>query len=150
MESNYSGNFSQELMNSMNDSGEFQEMESNYSVRLSHVSSQPARISSPRSMLNCDKRLQPETCSPPGLQENVFANPRSTLESLQIPYQGTHPFKAPKAAGEGSAFISTGRLVAREDERIGNTIPMPTFARRPPTMSSFMPVEIPQIFMVEQ
>ena len=34
--------------------------------------------------------------------------------------------------------------MAREDVRIGSTIPMPIFARRPPTMSSFVPVDIPQ------
>ena len=36
----------QEQMNSMSDSGEFQDVESNYSGRLSHVSSQPAMIPS--------------------------------------------------------------------------------------------------------
>ena len=30
---------------------------------------------------------------------------------------------APNAAGEAPALISTGRLVAREEERIGSTIP---------------------------
>ena len=60
-----------------------------------------------------------------GLQETFFANPRSTLESSQIPYQGTHPFVAPNAAGEAPVLISTGKLVASEDERIGSTIPMP-------------------------
>ena len=48
----------QEQMNSMNDSGEFQEVESNYSERLSYVSSQPAMIPSSRSMLSRDKRLE--------------------------------------------------------------------------------------------
>ena len=33
--------------------------------------------------------------------------------------------------------LSAGRLVAREEEIIGSTVPMPTFAGRPPTMSSF-------------
>ena len=51
---------------------------------------------------------------------------------------------APNAASEAPALISTGKPVAREDERIGNTIPVPTFARRPPTMSSFVPVDFPQ------
>ena len=36
----------QEQLNSMNDSGEFQEVGSNHSGRLSHVSSQPAGIPS--------------------------------------------------------------------------------------------------------
>ena len=75
-------------------------MESNFSGNFSHVPSQPAGIPSPRSMLSCDKRLPPDTWNPLGLQENVFVNPRSTLESLQIPYRGIHPFMTPSAAGE--------------------------------------------------
>ena len=35
----------------MNDSGEFQDVESNYSGKISHVPSQPAVVPSPRSML---------------------------------------------------------------------------------------------------
>ena len=125
-------------MNYLNDSGEFHEVESNCNGQFSHVPSQPARIPSPRSMLSCVKRLQPETWNSSRPQENVFGNPRSTLESSQIPYQGTHPFVTPNAAGEAPALISTGKIVAKEDERIESTIPLPTFARRPPTMSSFV------------
>ena len=47
----------QQQMNSMNDSGDFQDVESNYSGRLSYVSSQPAMIPSCRSMPSRDKRL---------------------------------------------------------------------------------------------
>ena len=54
------------------------------------------------------------------------------------------------AAGQAPALINTGRLVAREDERRGSSIPTPIFARRPPTMSSFVPVDIPQSSMVGQ
>ena len=57
---------------------------------------------------------------------------------------------APNAAGEAPALLSTLRPVAREEERIGSTIPMPTFARRPPTISSLKPVDIPQFFLVGQ
>ena len=73
-----------------------------------------------------------------------FANSRSTLESSQIPHQGIHSFLTRSAAGEAPALISTGRLVARDEERIGSTIPMPTFARKSPTMSSSILVDIPQ------
>ena len=62
----------QEQMNSLNDSGDFHEEGSNFSGKYSHVPSQPARISSSRSMLSRDKRLQPESWNPPGLQENRF------------------------------------------------------------------------------
>ena len=51
----------QEQTNSTNDSGEFQEVASNYSGRLSYVSSQPAMIPSSRSMLSRDKRLPLDT-----------------------------------------------------------------------------------------
>ena len=42
------------------------------------------------------------------------------------------------AAGEAPALISTGKLVARENERIRSTIPMPTSARRLQTMNYFV------------
>ena len=45
----------QEQMNSMKRSVEFQDIESNYSGRLSHVSSQPEMIPSSRSLLSRDK-----------------------------------------------------------------------------------------------
>ena len=47
----------QEQMNSMSDSGEFQEVESNLSGSLSFFPNQPAMIPSSRSMLSRDKRL---------------------------------------------------------------------------------------------
>ena len=81
----------QEQMNSMNDSGEFQEVESNYSVRLSYVSSQPAIIPCSRSMLSRDKRLTFDTLNTSGLQENVFGNQFSTLDSPRDHPQGIHP-----------------------------------------------------------
>ena len=62
----------QDHMNSMNDSGEFQEVESNYSWRLSYVPRQPAAIPSSRSMLSRDKRLPFDTWKTSGQQENVF------------------------------------------------------------------------------
>ena len=49
----------QDQINSMSDSVEFQEVESNYSGRLSYVPSQPAIILGSRSLLSCDKRLPP-------------------------------------------------------------------------------------------
>ena len=119
-------------------------------MEKSHVSSQPARIPSPRSMLSCDKRLPLDTWNRCGSQENVFSNPRSTLESSQTPCRRIHPFATPSATGEVLVLKSTEKLVAREEERIGDTIPMPTFASRPSTMRSFSLVDIPQSSMVVQ
>ena len=62
----------QNQVNSVNDSGEFQEVEPNYSGRWSYVSSQPAMIQSARSMLSREKRLPLDTWNASGLQENVF------------------------------------------------------------------------------
>ena len=47
----------QEQMNSMNASGDFQDLESNYSGRLSHVSSQPVMIPSSRALLSRDQMI---------------------------------------------------------------------------------------------
>ena len=87
-------------MNSMNDSGEFQEVEWNHSGKISHVSSQLARIPSERAMPSCDRRLPLDTWHRSGSQENVFANPRSTFESSQTPCRGIHHFATSSAAGE--------------------------------------------------
>ena len=80
----------QDQMNTMNDSGEFQEVESNYSGRLSYAPSQPAIIPSSRSMLNRDKRLPLDTWNTSGLQENVFGNQFSSFDSPRDHPQGIH------------------------------------------------------------
>ena len=56
----------------MSDAGEFQEVESNHSGRLSYFPSQPAMIPSSRSMLSRDKILPLDTWNMSGPQENVF------------------------------------------------------------------------------
>ena len=81
----------QEQMNSMNDSGEFQEVESNYSGRLSNVSSLTAMIPSSRALLSRDKRLPLDPWNASGLQENVFGNQFSTFDSLRDHHQEIHP-----------------------------------------------------------
>ena len=68
-------------MDSINSSGEFQDNESNYSGRLSHVSSQPAMIPSSRSLLSRNKSLPLDTWNQSGVQENVFGNEFFTLDS---------------------------------------------------------------------
>ena len=70
----------QEQMNSFHDSGDFQDVESKYSGRLSHVFSEPAMIPRSRSLLSRDKRLLFDTWNQSGLQENVFGNQFSTFD----------------------------------------------------------------------
>ena len=101
----------QEQMNSMNDSGFFQEVESNYSGRLSHVSSQPAMIPSSRSVLSHDKRLPLGTWNTSGSQKNVFGNLFSAFDSprnhpQRIPYCTTpgETGSVPQAIGTGTSF----------------------------------------------
>ena len=77
-------------MNSMNDSGEFQEVGSNHSGGLSHVPSQPEVIPSSSSMLSRDKRLPFDTWNAFGLQENVLGNQFSTFGSPRNHSQGIH------------------------------------------------------------
>ena len=68
----------------MNGSGDFQDVESNYSGRLSLVSSQPEMIPSSRVLPSCDKRLPLlDTWNQSGVQENVFGNQFSTFDSPQ-------------------------------------------------------------------
>ena len=74
----------QEQMNSKIDSGDFQDVESNYSGRLSHVSSQPEMIPSSRALLSRDKRLPLDTWNQSGVQENVFGNRFLRLIHLEI------------------------------------------------------------------
>ena len=78
-----------------------------------------------------------------GTQGNVFGNPRSMFGSSQTPCQGMFHFTNLSATVAIPVQVSTGRLVARCEERIGSTTPMPTFARRPSTMNSFLPAEVP-------
>ena len=117
----------QNQMNFMNDSGEFQEVESNYSGRLSHVSSQLVMIPSSRSLLSLDKRFPLDTWNQSGLQEHFLGNQFSTFDSGRM------------------KTIHTS--VDRQNQ---DTIPMPTFATLSLTTSSTMPVELPQNSVVGQ
>ena len=107
-------------------SGEFQEVESNYSGGLFHVSSQPA--------------APPDTWNTSGQQENVFGNQFSTVDSRNH-YQGIHHFSTPGSTGPTKYCRTFCKLQAQglfsQDMKIKNrgTIPMPTFAGRPSTMS---------------
>ena len=134
----------QEQMSSMSDSGDFQDVESNYSGRLSHVSSQLAMIPSSRSMLSRDKRLPFDTWNSPGLQENVFGHQFSTFDSPRDHPQRIH-FDDVQRNREAVPEAGRTKTSHTSEDRLNQgTIPMPTVARRPSTMSSTIPVEFPQ------
>ena len=131
----------------MNDSGEFQEVESNHSGRLSHVPSQPEVIPSSSSMLSRDKRLPSDTW------KRFFGHQFSTFGSPGNPSHGIHYGVAQNTKSETESVpraTGTGTSFARGDEQNKGTIPMPMFARKPLTMSSSIPVEIPQNPVVEK
>ena len=137
-------------MNFIKVPGEFQEVESNLSARLSYVPSQPPAIPSSRSMLSRDKRLPLDTWNTSGPQEKVFGNQFSTFDSSRNHFQGIHHSVTPGAAGSIPAHIGTGDSGARDEDLTWCTFPMPTFARRQSNMSSSFPVDIPQNSVVGQ
>ena len=128
----------QEKVNCLSGSGEFQDTESNYSGKFSHVPSQPAVFPSPRSMLGRDKRLPLETWNLSGTGKR-FGNPRSMFDSSQTPYQGILHSTDPSATGAIPVEVCAGTPVARGEKRIGSATPMPMSARSPSTMTSFFP-----------
>ena len=110
----------------LNYSDEFQEVESNYSGGLSYVSSQPA--------------VPLDTWNTSGQQENVLVIDFSTVDSRNH-YQGIHHFSTLGSTGSTKYCTTFCMLQAQglisQDMKIKNrvTIPMPTFAGRPSTMS---------------
>ena len=119
-------------------------------MSVSYVSSQPAMIPSSRSMLSRDKRLPLDTWNTSGLQENVFGNQFSTFDPPRGHPQGIQPCASRRERGPVPQATGSGTLFERDDKQNRDTIPMPTFARRPSTMSSIILVEFPQNSMVGQ
>ena len=98
----------QAQMNSMSDSGCFQEVESNYSGRLSHVSNQPAMIPSSRSILNRDKRLPLDTHGVHldyriffGNQFSRFSHPEIIIKEFNLTMYKENLEQSHKLQGEG-------------------------------------------------
>ena len=91
-----------------------------------------------------------DTWNASGPQENVFGNQCSPFDSSPNHCQGIHHSTTPGVPGSIPVHIGTGTPVARDEDKNRGTIPMPTFARRPSTMNSFLPVDIPQNSMVGQ
>ena len=124
-----------------------QKINSNYSGQLSHVPSQPAVVPSPRAMSSRDQSLRSDTWNLSGTQGNVFL---AVHEKQSIHHRHLiKEFFTLRVKGI-PVQTSAGRLVAKGEEQIGSTVPMPSFARRPSTMNSFSPAEIPQNSMADQ
>ena len=138
----------QEQMNSMGDPGEFQEVESNYSAIVLRFQSacNDSKFSfhgEPR------QRLLLDTWNTSGLQENFFLVINVLrLIHTEIIIKGIHPCAPQREWRSIPQATRTGTLFARDDKQNRDTIPMPTFARRPSSVSSLIPVEFPQNSMV--
>ena len=71
-----------------------------------------------------------------GHRETFFGNPQTVLDSSQTPHQGILHSTNQSATGGIPVQRSTGRPVAKGEGQIGGTVAMPSFARRPSTMTS--------------
>ena len=138
-------------MNSMNDSRDFQEVESSHSGRLSYVPSQPAAIPSSPSMLSGDQTLA-------SLTHGIHMDYRKTFLVINIQYL-FHPMiilkeftLAPQQENKDQIHKQQGQGPFSQEMTRQNrgTIPIPTLARRPSTMSSFIPVAAKAASMVGQ
>ena len=132
-------------MNSVSDSGDFQDVESNYSGRLSHVSSLPAMIPSSRSVPSRGERLPPFTWNQSGLQEKVFGNQFSTFDSFR-----DHPqrIQSDDVQRNREAVPEAGRTM--KTDKIKAQFQCRHFPTRPWTTSSTIPVDLPQNYMIGQ
>ena len=101
---------------------------------------------SSRSMLSRDKRLPLDTWNTCGLQENVFGDQFSTFDSLRDHPQGIDSCGTQRERGSVPQATGTGTFFTRDDKQNRGTISMPTFAGRPSTMSSTIPVDFPKKF----
>ena len=139
-----------EQMNSMNYSGDFQEVELSQSGRLSHVFSHLVMIPSSRSSLSCDKRLPLDTWNQSGSQANVVGNQYSAFDSLRDNLQKKSTDDVQRNREEAVEAGRTTTIHTSEDRQNQGTIPMLTFATKPLTTRSTIPVEIPQNYIVGQ
>ena len=107
-------------------------------------------IPSSRALLSRDKRLPLDTRNQSGLQENVFGNQLSTFDSPIDYAQRTQSDDVQKCR---ETVPEAGRMKTShtsEDRQNQGTISVPTFAPRPLTTSSTIPVELLQNYMVGQ
>ena len=142
----------QDGVNLMNDSPEFQYAESIRSGKLSHVPSQLSIAPSLCGMLSRDQSLRPDTWNLLGTSGNVFDCLLAPIDSSSTPYSGMPLSTDQSATGGNPVRDSTGKLVARSEERNRETISTSRFARKPSAVTSFFPAEgaRPQNYVADQ
>ena len=107
----------QERMSYMNDSREFQDVESICSGRLSHVLSQPTVVPSPCGMLSRDPSLRPDTWNSLGTTGNFLDSPRAVIDPSSTPYQGMLHSWNQSATGENPVRGRYGCIEEKEPQR---------------------------------
>ena len=90
-------------------------------------------------MLSGDQILRLDAWNLIGTSGNVFDSPCAVIDSSSTPYQGFFHSWNQSATCENPVRESTGKFVAKSEERNRETIPTPRCVRRSPTMGSFFP-----------
>ena len=134
-------------MDSMSDSGDFQEVESNHSGRLSHVPNQPEVIPSCRAAAGACRLVHGMHL---GYTKTFVVISFLHLIRTKIRLKEFFIVRTPRETESVPRAIRTGTSFTRDEEQHRSTIPMPRFARRPSAMSSLILVEIPQNSLVGQ
>ena len=101
-------------------------------------------------MLSRDQRLPLDTWNTSGSQKNVFGNQLSSFDSPRDHPQGIQSCAPQRKRGSVPQAAGSKTLFARDDKQHRDTVPLLTFAGRPSTMSSTIPVDFPQNSMVGQ
>ena len=121
------------------------------SGKLSHVPSQPAVVPSPRCMLSRDNSMPLDTWNL-GHRETILAIhvQCSIHHGHRIKEFFTQRIKVPPVQSQRKKV--QGDLSRKVKNKLGGTIPMPIFARRPSTMNSFFPAEgaYPKNYVADQ
>ena len=97
----------------MNDSGEFQDVESICSGKLSPVPSRRAIVPSLCVMLSRDQSLRSDAWNLLGTSGNDFGSPRAVIDSSSTPYQGMPHSWNQCATGGNPVRDCTGKPTCR-------------------------------------
>ena len=143
----------QERMNYLSDSGELQDKEIGMQRKI--ISRSQSAGSRSKSSIYVEPRPKPAIWYMEFVWDtvrNVFSNPcpPAEIDSSPSPYQRILHSLNQSATSGNTVQKSTGRLVAKIEEKIRGTIPLPSFAREASTINSFFPAEVPHNSMADQ
>ena len=117
-----------------------------YAQRLELQDAQHGHIESRREQVRLQEEL---SMKEKVLRDTQYKNQEKIMRSEIIIKEFTLAQQT-ENKGQFHKLQGRGLFFTRDDKQDKGTIPMPRFARRPSTMSSFIPVEFPQNSMVGQ